>query len=153
MTASTLLVRLGALGVSITADGASLHLRPASAIPPDLLSDLRSYKQDLVALLAANDHGTFSPTTPEQNEALASGDCKATRSRPDWRVRECEHRAIIADEHLQAAQRRPPSWADHTAVPPLGCFCSCCKGRRWWCEQEAPRGWRCGSCHPPCHLS
>lgn len=49
----------------------------------------------------------------------------------------------------QAALRRPVSWADPTARPSAGCFCSCCKGHRWWCEREAPKGWRCWQCHPP----
>jgi hypothetical protein len=48
-----------------------------------------------------------------------------------------------------AALRRPVSWADATARPSAGCFCSCCKGQRWWCEREAPKGWRCWQCHPP----
>ena len=35
------------------------------------------------------------------------------------------------------------------ALPSRGCFCSCCKGQRWWCERDAPKGWRCSTCHPP----
>jgi hypothetical protein len=53
---------------------------------------------------------------------------------------------------LRAELQRPPSWADSTALPSRGCFCSCCKGQRWWCEREAPKGWRCCTCHPPDHL-
>ena len=57
MTAASLLARLGALGVSAKADGGSLRLRPASAIPADMLADLRTHKGDLLALLTrlAND--------------------------------------------------------------------------------------------------
>jgi hypothetical protein len=57
-------------------------------------------------------------------------------------------RAIPAD-YLGAALQRPPSWADPAAPPSRGCFCSCCKGRRWWRECEVPKGWRCSACHPP----
>jgi hypothetical protein len=49
--------------------------------------------------------------------------------------------------------QRPTSWADPSAVPSLGYWCSCCHGQRWWCERENPKGWRCGRCHPPVHLS
>lgn len=54
--------------------------------------------------------------------------------------------------YLNAAQQRPPSWTDSTALPSRGCFCSCCKGQRWWSERDAPKGWRCCTCHPPNHL-
>lgn len=58
----------------------------------------------------------------------------------------------ITEGYRQAALRRPPSSADPAERPVHGCFCSCCKGRRWWCEREAPNGWRCWACHPPDHL-
>ena len=51
-----------------------------------------------------------------------------------------------------AARGRPPSWADPTTPPSRGRFCKCCKGQRWWREREAPKGWRCSTCHPPDHL-
>jgi hypothetical protein len=54
----------------------------------------------------------------------------------------------VPSGHLGAALRRPPSWADPAAPPSRGCFCSCCKGRRWWRECEVPKGWRCSACHP-----
>jgi hypothetical protein len=59
---------------------------------------------------------------------------------------------VLLDGYLRAALQRPPSWADPTALPSRGCFCSCCKGRRWWREREAPKGWRCSVCYPPDHL-
>jgi hypothetical protein len=59
---------------------------------------------------------------------------------------------ILLDGYMRAALQRPPSWADPTALPSRGCFCSCCKGQRWWCEREVPRGWRCSVCYPPDHL-
>jgi hypothetical protein len=50
---------------------------------------------------------------------------------------------VLLDGYMRVALQRPPSWADPTALPSSGCFCSCCKGRRWWREREAPKGWRC----------
>ena len=57
--------------------------------------------------------------------------------------------AEVATSPLVAARRRPPSWADPTALPPRECICTCCQGQRWWCERESPKGWRCSACHPP----
>ena len=50
---------------------------------------------------------------------------------------------------MLAAMRRPPSWPDATAMPLLGCSCSCCRSGRWWTEATEPRGWWCWTCHPP----
>jgi len=50
---------------------------------------------------------------------------------------------------LNMAMQRPVSWADPAALPSPGCWCSCCQGRRWWCERTEPKGWRCSICHPP----
>lgn len=52
MTAAAgLLTRLVMLGVSVSAEGGALRLRPASAIPADLLADLRTHKDDILAHL------------------------------------------------------------------------------------------------------
>ena len=48
---------------------------------------------------------------------------------------------------------RPPAWAEEADAPRPGDRCRCCRGGRFWREREAPRGWRCASCHPPDHLS
>jgi hypothetical protein len=61
-------------------------------------------------------------------------------------------RAISA-AYIRFSLQRPPSRSDPVALPSRGCFCSCCKGQRWWCEREAPKGWRCSTCHPPSHLT
>ena len=47
--------------------------------------------------------------------------------------------------------QRYPSTAD-TAPPTPGAWCSSCFGTRWWTERHEPKGWRCGTCHPPDHL-
>jgi hypothetical protein len=36
---------------------------------------------------------------------------------------------------------------DHTAAS--GRMVRSCRGSRWWTERHEPRGWRCGTCHPP----
>ena len=54
---------------------------------------------------------------------------------------------------LDTAMQRPPAWSDAGSRPTPGCRCARCRGGRWWCEAgEAPRGWRCWTCHPPDHL-
>ena len=55
------------------------------------------------------------------------------------------------DGYKLAALRRPPSLSMN-APPGAGCFCACCAGQRWWCEREAPSGWRCATCYAPDHL-
>jgi len=59
---------------------------------------------------------------------------------------------VLLDGYMRAALQRPPSWSDPAALPSRGCFCSCCKGQRWWREREMPKGWRCSTCYPPDHL-
>jgi hypothetical protein len=58
----------------------------------------------------------------------------------------------ISAVYTRAIMQRPPSWADSEVVPSPGSHCSCCKSQRWWREREAPKGWRCSTCHPPRHL-
>jgi hypothetical protein len=71
---------------------------------------------------------------------------------PEPAERDKQHKAANPDPYGAPGQR-PPSWAEASALPSLGCWCSCCRGQRWWCERADPKGWRCGSCHPPDHLS
>jgi hypothetical protein len=52
-----------------------------------------------------------------------------------------------------AGSQRPPAWPEPAGPPPLGAWCFCCGGRRWWRERQEPRGWRCWTCHPPDHLA
>jgi hypothetical protein len=75
----------------------------------------------------------LEPATPELTQR--DDRYQTTNPTPDW-----------------PSGQRPTSWADSSALPSLGCWCSCCRGPRWWCEREKPRGWRCGRCHPPDHL-
>jgi hypothetical protein len=52
-TAVALLTHLSGLGVAAEADHGALRLRPASAIPTDLLAELREHKAAVLALLEA----------------------------------------------------------------------------------------------------
>jgi hypothetical protein len=68
-----------------------------------------------------------------------------------------EHRRLVSG-YLAAGLQRPPSWANPSAVPMQGAWCSCCSrheqaGGRWWREAVNPSGWCCWTCHPPDHLS
>jgi hypothetical protein len=71
MSAATMLGRLYDLGVTPRVDGDVLRLRPASAVPADLLAELRAHKVEVLALLAANDSTAppSSAASPEQAEA------------------------------------------------------------------------------------
>ncbi len=53
MTAAALLARLADLGVSAEVEKGGLRLRPASAIPGDVLAALRENKVEVLALLTA----------------------------------------------------------------------------------------------------
>ena len=156
-----LLARLRHLGVATWADGDALRLRPASAVPPDLLAEVKAHKSELLALLAENDQGTHSALPSPSAEqadaerqdraAIVEVDCgiKAARCGLTDRVRQA---ALLRG--LQAvAQQRPPSWPDPSLSPPRGAWCSCCFGARWWHEREAPSSWRCWTCHPPDHFT
>jgi len=88
MTAALLLSRLGDLGVSVRADEGVLRLRPASAVPPDLLAEVRAHKAEVLALLAANDAAVvppaaLPPATPEQ-AADEAADREAIAAEPLW---------------------------------------------------------------------
>lgn len=49
--AARLIDQLHGCGVSAIVDGGTLRLRPASALPADLLTDLRTHKAAVIALL------------------------------------------------------------------------------------------------------
>jgi hypothetical protein len=102
-------------------------------------------------------HGTpRTPGTPEnsnvreeatEHSGLTAVDRAAMAMRLSGTAPPAE--VATATSPLVAARRRPPSWADPTALPPRECICRCCQGQRWWCERESPKGWRCSTCHPP----
>ena len=146
MNAADALTLAHAAGVRVRTDGDDLVLE-ASAPPPAAVLDLLSrHKADIMTMLRspAPEHATGSRTDSAtavsgEREHAGPGGGRMPH-KPHWLV--CTY----------VARGRPPSWADPAALPSRGCFCTCCKGQRWWRECEAPKGWRCSTCHPPDHL-
>ena len=163
MTATALLAQLGTLGITAKAEGGALHLSPASAIPTDLLADLRARKADVLALLTSREgeanHGPPTPHLASVTKARTGDgpEGEPPSSRPlaqplpaslaKIKPTPADHAVLAA--YRRAAQMRPNSWADPNARPSLGCFCGYCRGQQWWCERAEPKGWRCRVCHPP----
>ena len=96
---------------------------------------------------------------PSQGAAtLAIPGCRASRAVAFPKT--CDD-AIISEEPVPQGGRgasasiprkQPVSWSEPADVPLPGDTCGCCRGGRWWCETERPKGWRCWACHPPDHL-
>ena len=144
MNAADALTLAHAAGVRVGIDGDDLVLE-ASAPPPSAVLDLLSrHKAGIVTLLRSPAPEQLpwaaEPTPPQPSLANLSTQDRAARAD-----------ALVVGLYV-ATRGRPPSWADPGALPASGCFCTCCKGQRWWRECEAPKGWRCSTCHPPDHL-
>ena len=146
MNAAEALTLARAAGVRVGTDGDDLVLEASAPPPPAVLDLLSRHKADIMTMLrspAPEPPRAPEPIPPQPSLANLSTQDRAARSRASrngrWTAR--------------AARRRPPSWADPAALPSRGCFCTCCKGQRWWRECEAPKGWRCSTCHPPDHLT
>ena len=90
MTPAALLTALADAGIGAAADGDALVLRPASAVPPDLLAECRRLKPELLALLRSDAANVNDPALLSMSEitslvaAIAAADPIAA---PD-RVRE-----------------------------------------------------------------
>lgn len=61
MTATDVLARLRALGISVAADGDDLVLRPSSKLTPEMLALVRAHKPALLALLMPTGWSTAYP--------------------------------------------------------------------------------------------
>jgi len=78
---------------------------------------------------------------------------------PGW-LRERLQDDAAEQAAIRAEGGRTPAWAEEADAPRPGERCRCCRGQRWW-RPAIPRGggtglglgWRCGTCHPPDHLS
>lgn len=146
MSAAEALASAHAAGVRVRTDGDDLVLEASAPPSPAVLDLVSRHKADIITLLRSP--APEPPRPPELGPQLPSA---AELSTQDWERGDAAQDAVGAGL-LVAARRRPPSWADPTALPSRGCFCTCCKGQRWWREREAPKGWRCSICHPPDHL-
>ncbi len=146
MSAAAVLDRLRTLGIAIKVDGSNLRLRPASAATPDILTEVRQHKLALLTLFGSQ--SVEQVVSETAREPLAVGVSDRNVSREDTRAVAApysEQPAVSAD--ISVAMQRPPSWADVSALPSIGCWCSCCGGRRWRCDNAS--GWHCSTCHPP----
>ncbi len=67
---------------------------------------------------------------------------------------EAAERAAIQAEAVpvRRLRKRHVSWSRAEDEPAPGDYCGCCSGQLFWCKTDPPRGWRCSTCHPPCHL-
>ena len=127
---AALLSRARAAGLALRVEGGRLAV--SGPKPPDeLLAALRGARDDLIRVLKI-EAGELSPD-PTPVVPLPAPSAPSDQ----------------LNGYLRAALQRPVSWADPTARPSQECYCSCCRGQRWWCEREAPKGWRCWQCHPP----
>ena len=158
MSGAAALARARAAGLTLTAEGDRLRWRGPPP-PAEVLAALRRHKAEVLAQLAANDGPpVLPPASPEHAEderwdraaiEAVHGGADAACGRLTDHMR---HTAYL--RRLQAAAlSRPPSWPDPELLPSAGCWCSCCRGGRWWCERIAPTGWRCSACHPAGHLA
>ena len=104
MTAHDLYHDLNVLGFSLSVNGGKLDLAPSSRLTDDLRAQIRTYKADLMALLASNDH---TPTanryatliTCQQCEHLApTGHC---RVKPQYKPQPEAMRDCASFETLQ----------------------------------------------------
>ena len=156
MTAAAILARLDALGVAVVARGESLALRPAAAVPPALLAEVKHHKAEVLAMLAANDvplpDGQCDRSQPYLRESsrpavpLPDDECDSPsiRAEPPPSPPDTRARAGL----MAVATRRPPSWVNpYPHNPTQGSTCFCCGGRRWWSRDRL--GWCCWTCHPP----
>ncbi len=144
--------RAAALLAEVTAAGTRLEARlwwdAPDRLAPELRDALATERPAVLRLLLdgqAGEGGTATRTT--EAEATAAPHPALPHPNDDL-----EHRAML-DGYRHAALRRPPSWTPASALPSPGCFCTCCAGQQWWCEREAPSGWRCATCYPPVHLA
>ncbi len=64
MTALDLLDELAARGVTVIPDGNRLRLRPASALPPELVAAVRAAKPEILTVLRRGQHAPVSPWPP-----------------------------------------------------------------------------------------
>ena len=114
--AIALLARARAAGLALRVEGGRLALNGPK--PPDeLLAALRASRDDLIRMLKI-EAGQVSPDPP-----------------PVVRLPPPSAPTDALDGYLRAARQRPVSWADPTARPSQGCYCSCCRGQRWWASQ------------------
>jgi exodeoxyribonuclease-5 len=122
------------LYTSITRASAAICI--TASLPPLVLSgELAEAEGELLDELAERDAIQNEPALPAPGT-------------PERERLEAAQRVMLAGLH-DAALQRPSSWQGANAIPCAGCWCSWCRGRRWWRPRAAPKGWHCVTCHPP----
>lgn len=142
MSAAAILSRLADAGVRVEVRGDRLALDAVAPPPPDLLDELRQHRTEVIDFLAAE----AARDEAEEAAAIAAdaGAPLPDPGTPDRQRLDHDHAQAVAGL-LEAARKRPPSWADPASPPGTGTLCACCQGTRWWSDA---RGWRCAICHP-----
>lgn len=100
--AALLLSRLAGIGVSVRVEGGRLCLRPASAVSPELIADLRAGRAEVLALVTAN--------AVDPDDWMDEHDPGWPAPGTEARTRLDERHARIAAGYQRAALQRPPSW-------------------------------------------
>lgn len=107
MDANAILEKLSSLGISMTLimkpEGPKLWLEPGSAIPPELLSDIKAHKQELMTVLKLKGYRIQYPdaSTPDQEveeiaaRVLIEGYCLL------WSPVLCDLVAFYADDEAR----------------------------------------------------
>ena len=160
MSAAAVLARAEAAGVRFSLDAGRVRMESDRPPPPDVVTDLRQYRDDVAHLLALREAiaGAAGQRDPARGGSAATLRADAVNDAAETAAL-AAHYAAPADPHayqptepdplqdglLIAAMRRPPAWADNMAEPSRGAVCACCTGRRWWADRL---GWRCAICHP-----
>ena len=159
MSAAAVLARAEAAGVRLTLDAGRVRMKSERPPPPDVVTELRQYRDDVAHLLALRAAGAeeaghdamraANPAPPHAEASDNAGEAAALAAHyaapADPGAYQPTDPDPLRDGLLSAAMKRPPAWADNMAEPSRGAVCSCCGGRRWWGDRL---GWRCATCHP-----
>ena len=133
MSAAAALARAEAAGVHFRlAPGGSGRMEAAAPPPPDVLADLRRWREDVAHLLAARDGLSARQPVPA-SEPLARLLHRSPPAAADWRS-------------LPFGPERGEAFAAARLAPGA---CRRCAGRRWWRGEGAQAAPRCMACHPP----
>jgi hypothetical protein len=91
--AARLIERLHGRGVETVLEGEALRLRPSSAIPPDLLAELRTHKAEVVALLRSIQQ---YESDPQERAAMMEEPALPPPGTPERDRLEAEHQRMCA---------------------------------------------------------
>jgi hypothetical protein len=133
VSAAAALARAEAAGVRFRlVPGGGVRMEAAAPPPPDVLADLRRWREDVAHLLAARDGLSARQPVPA-SEPLARLLHRAPPAAADWRS-------------LPFGPERGEAFAAARLAPDA---CRRCAGRRWWRGEGAQAAPRCMTCHPP----